>query len=200
MHLIPDVPSSPRLIKSESMSSIESYSSQEDVIDSILNDLIDDICDSLSEKKKSVYKYVRIQRQALVYTLVNYLYFICTAIKLIKYHRIYRVKDAVCLVDNQHMKLKVDNIHIRDDCVQLNRLKIPYEYIKYIQKHEKKIMLTLIPNERSVNKIMINTKQDDVNVLKKINTNMHYHMRYHKLDNNAIKYYQKFFRSPIETY
>lgn len=199
MNLIPEVPSSPKLIKSDSMSSVNSDSSEEAIIDAILNDLIDDVCTSLSYKRKMVYRYVKIKKQALLYAIINYLYFIFTAINLVKFKKIYQVNGVYCIVDKQPLKMKVDNVHVCDNCVQLNRLKIPYEYIKLIHNKENKVQLSLIPNERNVNQILIDTKKQD-NMYKKLYSNMNYHMRYHKLDNNAIKYYQKFQPTPIETY
>ena len=59
--------------------------------------------------------------------------------------------------------------------------------------------MNLIPNERNVNKILIETTVNS-NMYKKINTNMNYHMRYNKLNYKAIKYYQKRRSVPIETF
>ena len=187
------------MIKIEYMSSDSSSSSEEDIIDTILNDLVEDVCNNVTYKRKQIYRYVKIKRQALLYVIVNYLYFLFTALKLVKFRKIYNVNGVYCIVDKHPLKLRIDNVHVCDNCVQLNRLKIPYEYIKYIQNNNNKLMLDLIPNERSVNRIIIDADKQ-TSMYKKLYTNMNYHIRYHKLDNNAIKYYQKYHQQPIDTY
>ena len=121
--IIPDIPSSPKLIKSDSMSSISSYNSEEDIIDYILNEIIDDVCDKMYTKKKQIYKYVRIHRQNILYCIINNIYYVLTLLNIIKYKKLYQIKNIFCLIDKQNVKLNMQKIYICDDGVQLNNIK-----------------------------------------------------------------------------
>ena len=171
------------------------YYDQEYVIDSLLNNMIDD---STGKNRKHLYKYVKLPNQTIIYALLNYIYYILTIFKLIQFKKSYYVKSIFCKIDNQSFKLKSNSICICDNCIKLNKIIIPYEYVKLTQKVENKILLKLIPNERNVNQIIVDVHNFDI--YKNINSNMNYHMRFNKLNYNAIKYYQKFKKAPIEVY
>ena len=74
-----------------------------------------------------------------------------------------------------------------------------YEYLKIIKNDNKYISINLIPNERNITKILVETYNNHY-MFNKINSNMNYHVRYHSLNNSAIKYYQKYHEKPLELY
>jgi len=173
---------------------------EEGIIDTILYDLVDDVCSSIvSQKQKCLYKFVKVKNQKLMYVIFNYIYFILAALNLVQFKRKYQVNRVYCLVGKSPFIMKVSGVSICDNCVQLNKLQIPYEYIREIKNNNDTIQLNLIPNERNVNKILIDGKKHKA-MYNSIRRNMNYHVRYHKLDNRAIKYYQKAHTRPIETY
>jgi hypothetical protein len=171
------------------------YYDQEYLIDSLLNDMIDE---STTKKREHLYNYVKLPNQTIIHTLLNYIYYILTIFKLIQFKKSYHVQSIFCKIDNQSFKLRSNLIYICDNCIKLNNIIIPYEYVEFTKKFENKFFLKLIPNERNVNQIEVDVCNFDI--YKNINSNMNYHMRYNKLNNNAIKYYQKFKKTPIEVY
>ena len=198
MQLLPEVPMSPRLIKSDSSSSFESNTSVD--IDEIVEELINDVCETVQiTKKKNIYKYVKVKRQAIFYTLINMLYYFCSKYTSYKYKKCFTTKSVFCIIDQQMYKLKYSYITVRDNFFTLNyKLKIPYEYIKTLSCTEDCIYINLIPNEKCVHQIII--KKTDSQLYNKICSNMNYHVRYNKLSNNVIKYYQKNHKTPLEVY
>lgn len=127
------------------------------------------------------------------------LYYICTKYTFYKYEKCFRTNSVFCIVDKQHYKLKYSYITVYDNYFTLNyKLKVPYEYIKTLSYIDDCIYINIIPNERSVNQIMI--QKPDNKLYKNICSNMNYHVRFNKLNNNVIKYYQKFHKIPLEVY
>ena len=200
-HLVPDVQMSPTLIKCSSDSSIENDESYYNDIEQVIDKLMNDICYTFESPKREIYKYVKVlQNQRIIYMLMNMIYYIFSKYNFIEYQKIFNVKTIFCTIDTKFFQLKSSRISVFDNCFQLNKkLKIPYEYVKSVSNENDYIILNLIPNERNITKIYIQTN-NNANLYKKIYTNMQYHVRYHKLNQNAIKYYQKFNPTPLEVY
>ena len=197
--IIPDIPMSPRLIRCSSDSSIEKNEEYDDIED-IIDKLVNDVCDQMTNKRK-IFKYVRIiSNQSLVYIFINMIYYIFSKYKLLKYKKIFKVKYICCKIDETVYKLHSTSIQLFDNCFQLNNnFKIPYEYMKTVNYENNYILLNLIPNERNITKIYIQTN-DNKYIFSKISSNMNYHVRYHPLNQTAIKYFQKFHVKPLELY
>jgi len=200
-NILPEVPMSPKLIKSSSWSSIESHCEDYDDIEEILDKLMNDICSSFQTPKRQVYKYVRVLRnQQIVHIIMNMIYYIFSIYNIIEYKKLFKVKEIYCMIDKELYKLHSDVIKVYDNCFQLNiQLKIPYEYVKTVNHEMKYITLDLIPNERNITKLYIKTNNNE-QIFKKLTLNMKYHVRYHQINVNAIKYFQKFHAKPLEVY
>ena len=200
-HLIPEVSMSPKLMKCASDSSIENNYEEYDDIEYVVDQLMNDVCHYVEKPKRQIYKYVKIlQNQKIIYIIMNIIYYVFSKYNMIEYQRFFKVKSIFCMIDKKLYKLNSAAIKVFDNCFQLNRnLKIPYEYVKTVNHGESYIELNLIPNERSITKIMIKTSNNKY-IFNKIYSNMNYHVRYHPLHQNAIKYYQKFHTKPLEVY
>lgn len=201
--LVPEVPMSPKLIKCSSDSSIE-YNDEDrdyDDIEEVIDKLMKDVCCSFEKPKRQIYKYVKIlQNQKIIFIIINIIYYIFSKYNLIEYQRFFKVNGIFCMIDRKLYKLNSGAIKVFDNCFQLNKnLKIPYEFVKTVDYADKYIEFNLIPNERNITKIMIETSNDKY-IFNKISSNMNYHVRYHKLNHHAIKYYQKLRQKPLEFY
>ena len=189
---------SPKLIKCSSESSIEE---EFDDIEDILDKLMNGVCSSFQRPKRNIYKYVKVlHNEHIIYVIMNMIYYIFSKYNLIKYKKTYRVKGIFCMIDKRLYKFQSTMIIVFDNYFQLNRkIKIPYEYVRTINYEKKYLILNLIPNERNITKIYVETKYNEL-IFNKIYSNMQYHVKYHQLNQNAIKYYQKFHTKPLVVY
>ena len=186
---------SPKIMKFSSCST-KSNDDIEEVIDKLMND----VCSSESTKRHD-YNYVKIlKKQQVFLKIINILYYIFSKYNIIEYQRFFKVKCIFCLIDRKVFKLQSSVIILYDNCFELDKkLKIPYEYIKNVSYVDQSIEINLIPNERNITKLFVNTTNDKF-IFNKISSNMNYHMRYHQLNKSAVKYYQKFNKKPLELY
>ena len=202
--LIPEVPMSPKLIKSSSCSSIDSHCDEDHEycdIEEVIDKLMNDVCSSFQSPKRQVYKYVRVlQNQQIVHIIMNMIYYIFSRYNIIEYQKMFKVKEIYCMIDKKLYKLHSGAIKVFDNCFQLNKqLKIHYEYVKTVSHESNYITLDLIPNERNITKLYIKTNNNE-QIFKKLTSNMKYHVQYHQINVNAIKYFQKFHAKPLEVY
>lgn len=172
-----------------------------DDIEEVIDKLMYDVYISLENGKKKKYKYVKIlHNQRLIHVIMNLIYYIFSRYNIIKYQKIYKIKTIFCMIDKKMHRLHIDSIKIFDNCFKLNKkINIPYEYVKTVYHENKFITVNLIPNERNITKIYVETNNNE-NIFKQISLNMQYHVRYHQINQNAIKYYQKFHSKPLELY
>ena len=193
MDIIPDQRSSAVLTKSDS--DLEMY----DIIDRIIDNIIDDIV--FEDESNKLYKHVRIKSNLSILTkCINILYYCFIRYNLYFYNRYFEVDSISCKVSNVFYNMNKNSVIIYDSCIQLNnKINIPYEYIKTIHCKSNISVLELIPNEKNITIIQIQSNKARC-IFNKIEKNMNYHVRYHKLNNKAIKYYQKLHKVPLEVY
>ena len=170
-------------------------------IECVIDKLIEDVSKSVEKPKKEKCKYVRVLKsQRLIYYIINMIYYVFSKYNLIEYQVILNVENIFCSIDNKKYKLNSKSIKLFDNCFKLySKLTVSYEYIKSIHMEDSCLIIDFIPNERNVSKVYIQTNNDTY-LFNKIKSNMNYHVRYNPIDQNAIKYYQKFYKTPLEVY
>ena len=196
MDIIPEQRSRAILIKSQSDLNLEMY----DIIDNLIDNIIDEIVFE-EEKTNKLYKHVKIDYKLNMLTnFINLVYFCLMKYNILFYNKYFEVSSIACKVNNIYYNMIQNSFIVYDNCIQLNKkINIPYEYIKGIKRNHNVLFLELIPNEKNITIIKIESIKSSY-IFNKIEKNMNYHVRFHKLNNKAIKYYQRFNRTPLKVY
>ena len=179
---------------------LKSSSDEQSDIEEVIDSLINDVC-MLENRNRKIKKFVKVLvNQKLLNIILNIVYHFFTSLNILKYRKIIRVKAIYCIIDRELYKINSDNVKVFDNGFEINKkIKIPYEYLKIITNENKYININLIPNERNITKILVETYNNHY-MFQKICSNMNYHVRYHSLNNSAIKYYQKFHKTPMKVF
>lgn len=171
------------------------YNDIEDIIDNVVKNT----CIFVEDPKCNIYRYVKPIKNNSIFTLIlNTIYNLFSSMRIIEYTQLFHIENVFCEIDKKMLKIYGNSLQIFDNCLKINnKLKIPYEYIKTVCTERDIIILYLIPNERNITNIYMKTLNNKY-ILKQILSNMKYHIQYNPLHNDAIKYFQKFHKKPLE--
>ena len=190
--MIIQCPSSPRLIKS--MSDLE----EKTVICDILNEIVNDIVYNVKSKPvilKKDLRFIKLQEKQQFFTfLQNFTFYILLKLRLLIYFKLFTLDEVYYKTNNNILK-KETNIQLfcTEKYLKISNLKIYYEYIHTFQKEHNMLIIKLI-NKKS---IIVKSKNTDVLYALFIK-NMHYHLRYNKINYNLSKVIQ--FKKSVKVY
>ena len=190
--MIIQCPSSPRLIKS--MSDLE----EKVIIDDILNKLVNDVVYKVNSKQIILQKDLRFiklqEKQQFITFIQNFTFYILLKLKLLIYFKLFTLDEVYYKTNNNILK-KETNIQLfcTEKYLKISNLKIYYEYIHTFQKHHNMFIIKLI-NKKS---IFLKSRNTDI-ICDLLTKNMHYHVRYNKINYNLSKLIQ--FKKSIRVY
>ena len=190
--MIIQCPSSPRLIKS--MSDLE----EKVIIDDILNKLVNDVVYKVKSEPlilKKDLRFIKLQeKQQFITFIQNFTFYILLKFKLLIYFKLFTLDEVYYKTHNNGFK-KETNIQLfcTEKYLKILNLKVYYEYIHTFEKQHNMLIIKLI-NKKSV---FLKSKNTDI-IYDLLIKNMHYHVRYNKIDYNLSKVIQ--FKKSVKVY
>lgn len=170
-------PSSPKLVKSMSEVELES------IVDEVLNNIIDQVVPKEKTKYKQDLKYIKLsEKQNIFAMLKNFIFYILVQLQLIYYAKIFDVQ-LVYSDSKEKIFHKQAKVICTESYLSIGTFSSNYEYIKFLNCTKDHVYIKYITNKSILIKSREAKKLFDI-----ISKNLNYHVRYNKIDYNISKY------------